>query len=127
MKKILLSIMMMLVVALSASAEGMNGIIAYVDGGTEAYLLSEQPRVTYSDNSAILSVGGVEVATVDLSGDKALSIVYGEYQPTAINGINADAVTATTQNGKKYIKGGRLIIIKDGKQYDAAGKEVLIK
>ena len=107
--------------ATAAMAETHNGIIAYANGGTTAYLLSETPEVTYQGTNAILTVNGKAVATVKLEGDQTLSIVYGEYDTTGINGINNGTVTRVG----KYIQGGQLIIVdKDGNKYNSAGQRI---
>ena len=124
MKKTLALIAAVLTMSLSAIADPTyNGIIAYVDGGETAYLLSDQPTVTYRDGSAILTVAGVEVAQVKLEDGQTLTITYGEYEPSAINAVGEEPGKVTRAG--KFIKGGRLVIIgKDGKQYDASGVEM---
>ena len=97
-----------------------DGIIVYVEGTENAYLLSEMPTVTYSANNAILTVDGKQVASFALNDGKEVTITYGKY---SLSGIS----TIETQSDKvrrvgKYITGGKLIVIgKDGKQYDTAG------
>ena len=124
MKKTLLTIAVCIISGLSGTAkDAYNGIIAYVDGGDTSYLLSESPKVTYSDNSAILTVNGVKVATVPLENGQELTITYGTYVPSAVNSVKAEP-SKFVRNGK-YITGGKLIIIgKDGKQYNAAGVQI---
>lgn len=124
MKKTLLLLAIALITSLSAMAEeAFDGIIAYADGGETCYLLSEMPTVTYSEGNAILTVDGKQVATVELKDEQTLVITYGKYDPTGINTVDAEPSKVTRID--KIITGGRLIIIgKDGKQYDAAGKVI---
>ena len=120
------SLVVLLAVCLSASAARYNGIIAYVEGGQTAYLLDETPEVTYKSNKAILTVNGIEVAKVDVSGNKVLSIVYsGIDLPTSITEVNGGKVKVDNQAVFKLIKDQKIIIIgQDGKQYDVFGREV---
>ena len=111
----------MLACGLTAIADTVyDGIIVYVEGTENAYLLSEMPTVTYSANNAILTVNGKQVASFALNDGKEVTITYGKY---SLSGIS----TIETQSDKvrrvgKYITGGKLIVIgKDGKQYDTAG------
>lgn len=109
---------------LSAMAEEkLNGIIAYADGSETCYLLSEMPTVTYDKGNAILTIGGKQVATIKLEGNKTLVVTYGKYVSNSIDEVGVQP-SKVTRNGK-YIGGGRIVIIgKDGKQYDAAGKRI---
>ena len=120
------TLVLSLMLCLSASAAKYNGIIAYVEGSQTVYLLTETPEVSYKGNKAILSINGDEVAKVDLSGDKVLSIVYtGIDNPTAITQLDGSNVNFQNPDVKKIIKDKKLIIIaNDGKQYDVFGREV---
>ena len=126
MKKHLLLLALALSSGLTAMAETYDGIIAYVDGGSTSYLLSQMPTVTYSEGSAILTVDGQKVAQVALQDGNELKITYGTYVPTEVKGIEDEKVKSeTSPSGRAVIRGGKLIIIgKNGKQYDASGKIV---
>ena len=120
------AILILLAVCLTASAAKYNGIIAYVEGGQTAYLLEDAPEVTYKNNNAILTVNGIQVAKVDVSGDKALSIVYsGIDLPTSITEVSDGKVKVDNQAAYKIIKDQKIVIIcQDGKLYDVFGREV---
>ncbi|MBQ0049257.1 MAG: hypothetical protein KBT12_03315, partial [Bacteroidales bacterium] len=97
-------------------------------GSETSYKLEDMPTVKYETvegvNHAVLYLKdqAEPVLSVVLAQGKTLTIAYGEYVPTAIEGVNADKAVITERNGKKYVQGGKLIIIgKDGKMYDAAG------
>lgn len=82
-----------------------------------------------STHSLYLKDQAEPVLSVALAEGKTLVVTYGEYvppTPTAIEGVATDKVTITERNGKKFIQGGKLIIIgKDGKMYNAAGVEII--
>lgn len=133
MKKTLLSIILSVVATGMACAdEPIKGIIATYDGAETSYKLEDVPTVQYEEvegvKNAVLYLKDVEkpVLKVALAEGKELVVTYGEYQiPTGINGVSADKASIVSRNGKKYIMGGKLIVIgKDGKQYDAAGVEI---
>ena len=111
----------MLTCGLTAIADTVyDGIIVYVEGTENAYLLSEMPTVTYSANNAILTVDGKQVASFALNDGKEVTITYGKYSSSGISTIEAQS--DKVRRVGKYITGGKLIVIgKDGKQYDAAG------
>jgi len=132
MKKILLSfILMVTAIGYAQAADPVKGIMCTYDGSETTYAFSEVPTVKYvtveGTQKASLYVTGSEdpVATFTLAEGKQLVITYAEFTPTAIEGVNADKATITEKGGKKYIQGGKLIIIgKDGKKYDLAGKVI---
>lgn len=116
---------------LASAGEPVKGIIATYDGSETSYRLVDMPSIKYE------TIGDVQYAvlylkdqadpvlSVALAEGKQLEVVYGEYVPTAINGIVTDKAHITEQDSKKFIKGGRLIIIgKGGKMYNAAGVEI---
>ena len=132
MKKILLSFILSVAgLGLANATEPVKGIIATYDGAETSYKLADVPTVRYE------TVEGVQYAVltlkdksepllkVALAEGKLLTIVYGEYVPTNIDAPEPDRATIVEQAGKKFIKGGRLIIVgKDGKMFDAAGFEI---
>ena len=82
------------------------------------------PKVTYEGTEAILSVNGTEQLRLDL-GEKHLVITYGVYQetPTDIEQTGQDGQTnSPVRQVGKYIRGGQLIIVRDGVCYDAHGR-----
>ena len=106
-------------------AEETDAIFVWVDGESTCYKLESMPKITYSNGTAILTLSGKTTPelTIPITDNNNLKITYGVYQePTtpSVNGITA--TSKVVQNGK-YISGGRLIIVKDGKKYDTSGKE----
>ena len=130
MKKLLLSfILMVTAIGYAQAADPVKGIMCTYDGSETTYAFSEVPTVKYVTEAgaqkASLYVTDTEepVATFTLAEGKQLEVTYAEFTPTGINGVNADKATITEKGGKKYIQGGKLIIIgKDGKKYSASGQ-----
>ena len=130
MKKLLLSVMAMLcMVVAKADETAANAILVWVDGSSTCYKLESMPQVTYSEGAAVLTLQGKSTPelTLPLDNGAKLEITYGEYkETTAIEELEV----ATPQNTKtdtvrrvgKYISGGKLIIVRDGHQYDVSGK-----
>ena len=107
-------------------AEETDAIFVWVDGESTCYKLESMPKITYGNGTAILTLSGKTTPelTIPITDNNNLKITYGVYQePTtpSVNGITA--TSKVVQNGK-YISGGKLIIVKDGKKYDASGKEI---
>lgn len=135
MKKIFLSFILSVAGFSKALAEEpVQGIIVTYDGSDTSYKLEDMPTVKYETvegvQHAVLYLKDLAepVLSVPLAKGKTLVIAYGEYDPTqaSIEGIASDKAHITERNGKKYVQGGKLIIIdKDGKMYNAAG--VLLK
>ena len=127
MKKFFFSLITAMLFSVFAYAEEpeVMGIYAWADGDSTCYKLSDVPKVTYDEGAAVLTIGGKEQLRVQLTDGAQLKITYGVYidEPTAIEGTEQRPVQAVQQNGK-YIRGGRLVIIKDGKMYDANGVKI---
>lgn len=101
-----------------------DAIYIWVDGTSTCYRLTDMPKVTYEGTEAILSVNGTEQLRLDL-GEKHLVITYGVYQetPTDVEQTELGAQTnSPVRQVGKYIRGGQLIIVKDGVMYDANGR-----
>ena len=132
MKKYLLTFILSVAgLGLASATEPVRGIIATYDGAETSYKLSDVPTVRYESiegvHHAVLYVkdNATPVLSVPLAEGKTLTIVYGEYVPSAIDAPEADRATIINQGGKKFIKGGKLIIVgKDGRMYNAAGIEI---
>lgn len=134
MKKYLLTFILSVAgLSIASAEEPVQGIIATYEGSETSYKLEDMPTVKYEtvegvQNAVLYLKDQTEpVLSVALAEGKTLVIVYGEYNPTAnaIEGV-IDKVSITERNGKKFIQGGKLIIIgKDGKMYDAAGIEII--
>ena len=133
MKKYLLSFILSVAgLSIASADEPVQGIIATYDGSETSYKLEDMPTVKYETvegvNHAVLYLKdqAEPVLSVALAEGKTLIITYGEYVPNGIVGVATDKVTITELGGKKFINGGKLLIIgKDGKMYDAAGVEII--
>ncbi|MCQ2259495.1 MAG: hypothetical protein MJZ41_16145 [Bacteroidaceae bacterium] len=129
MKKYLLTFILSVAgLSIASADEPVQGIIATYEGSETSYKLEDMPTVKYETiegvNHAVLYLKdqAEPVLSVALAEGKTLIITYGEYVPSAIEGVATDKVTIIEQGGKKFIQGGKLIIIgKDGKKYNAAG------
>lgn len=97
-----------------------DAIYAWVEGSSTCYQLSAMPKVTYDEGAAVLSLNGAEELRLALTDGAQLKITFGVYQKTDFNEIPM----STVQQVGKYIIGGRLIIVRDGKQFDAQGKQI---
>ena len=132
MKKYLLTFILSVAgLSIASAEEPVQGIIVTYEGSETSYKLVDMPAVKYEtvegvQNAVLYLKDQAEpVLSVALAEGKKLTIAYGEYVPTGIKGVASDKVTVTEQGGKKFIRGGKLIIIgKDGKMYDAAGIEI---
>ena len=107
-------------------AEETDAIYVWVDGESTCYKLESMPKITYGNGTAILTLSGKTTPelTIPITNNNNLKITYGVYQEPTTTSI--DGITSTSkvvQNGK-YISGGKLIIVKDGKMYDTSGKEI---
>ena len=110
----------------TVAAEEADAIYAWVDGASTCYRLTDMPKVTYQGTEAVLSINGVEQLRLDL-GEKQLVITYGVYQSGPSTDIEpaeqgAQTDTQTVRQVGKYIRGGQLIIVRDGVMYDALGR-----
>ncbi len=121
-KKNFLLATMLVSVSLQLKAEEnvIDGVFAWVNGSSTCYHLSDVPKVTCKDGFAILSLGDSDTPQlkIELKDDATLEITFGTYSDGA--GVQTTELTKVEKSGK-YIKGGRLIIVKDGKQYDVNG------
>lgn len=130
MKKILFLFFLLIVgLNFAVAATPIKGIFATYDGAETSYKLSDFPKVVYEQvggvKHAVLYLKGqsTSVLSVPLVEGKQLVIVYGEYTTNSIDGIVSNEATIVEKDGKKYIQGGKIVIIgNDGKMYDATGK-----
>lgn len=120
MKKQLLIAVFSLLACISSRAAN-DAVFVWVDGTTTCYQLTSYPKVTFEGTKAILTLQGesTPVLQLDLVGNAELKVTFGEYDPSGIN----TPETPVTKNGK-FIRGGRLIIVKDGRLYTIDGKLV---
>ena len=100
-----------------------KGVIVYSEGGDVAYALQDIPTLKYDKGEVVLLVENVEVARMKVTDKKDVMVVYAAYETTGVD--TPDAKPSKVTRVGKVITGGRLIIIgKDGRKYDASGKEV---
>ena len=107
-------------------AEENDAIYVWIDGASTCYKLESMPKITFGNGTAILTLSGKTTPelTIPITDNNNLKVTFGVYQDhttTRMEGIKTDS--KVVKNGK-YISGGRLIIVKDGKKYDASGKEI---
>lgn len=106
-------------------AEGNDAIYAWVNGTSTCYQLDAMPNVSYlTENGtkyAVLKVNSQEALRLALIDDAKLTITYGVYDQTAIDEVKDSKVS---KNGK-FIKGGRLVIVKNGRMYETNGIEII--
>lgn len=132
MKKYLISFILMVAGFGVANAdEPVKGLFVTGNGWDTSYKLVDLPTIKYETvkgvNHAVLYLKkqAEPVLRLALADGKTLTITYGEYVPPVPNGLASEKVVITEQGGKKFIQGGKLIIIgKDGKRYNAAGVEI---
>lgn len=132
MKKYLLTFILSVAgLCMACADDPVQGIIATYEGSTTSYKLESMPTVKYETVEGVqhavlyLKDKAEPVLSVALAEGKKLTVAYGEYMLTGIDHVASDKAHITVRHGKKYISGGRLIIIdKIGKMYDAAGTQL---
>ncbi len=104
-----------------------DAIYVWVDGSAVCYRLDAEPVVKFQNNKAVLYVDGTEVLCLDLKEHGDLKVVFGQYEedkdPVGVKDIESESYSVPTKvsHSGKYIRGGRVIIVKDGKMYDTNG------
>ena len=119
--KILFTILLAILSGCKILAKERDAIFVWVNGDSCCYKFDSIPTVSFKDKTAVLTQNGnkTPVLTIDLDNTNDLKIMFGIYQETnCINTIQNSSIVS--QNGK-YIKGGKLIIIKNGRKYDSKG------
>ena len=100
-----------------------EGVIVYAEGNDVVYALQDIPTLKYDKGEVVLLVENVEMARFKVADKKDVMVVYAAYEATGVD--TPDAKPSKVTRVGKVITGGRLIIIgKDGRKYDASGKEV---
>ena len=124
MKKIILTTLT-LFFCVFLYAEENDAIYVWVDGESICYKLESMPKVSYDNGSAILTLSGKSTPelTIPLSDDSNLRITYGIYKESATSIEDVTANSKVVQI-EKYITGGNLVIVKDGKKYNSKGIEL---
>lgn len=113
------------IIGIQADGRKMNvddAIYMWVNGSSVCYRLSQMPQIKFVDETFVLLIDGVEQLRVKTSSLEDITLTYGEYQtstPTDEHSVNT--TDTPVRKVGKYITGGRLIIVKDGKQYNAKG------
>ena len=125
MRKILFTVLT-LFLSTYIHAEEKDAIYVWVDGESTCYKLESMPKITFGNGTAILTLSSKTTPelTIPITDNNNLKVTFGVYQnhtTTRMEGIKTDS--KVVKNGK-YISGGRLIIVKDGKKYDASGNEI---
>lgn len=109
----------------AAEAEEADAVYAWVNGTSKCYRLSDMPVVSYDQGDVVLSIDGVEQLRVYAENIEQLTITYGIYQSNPNPPTNAEQTEpSAVRKVGKYIIGGQLIIVFDGVQYDAEGRQL---
>ena len=119
MKKLFLLCSLLVAMCVQAQETARDAVYAWVDGASTCYRLSDMPTVSYDGQFAILTIGGEEQLRLDL-GEKELMLTFGVYVETAV-----EETTTPVEKVGKYIRGGQLIIVRDGVQYDVQGRRIV--
>ena len=109
-------------------AEETDAIYVWVDGESTCYKLESMPKITYGNGTAILTLSGKTTPelTIPITDNNNLKVTFGVYQEPTTTSVNGITTTSKVVQNGKYISGGKLIIVKDGKKFDASGKEITI-
>ena len=126
MRKLILFIASMFVLSISAvQAEEADAVFFWINGSNTCYQLSKMPVVSYDKGAAVLKIDGIEQLRVPAEYLENLIITYGIYQELTPTDIASSTAKYTkVHKVGKYIIGGRLIIVKDGQQFDAEGRKL---
>lgn len=126
MKKLLFFIASVFVLSIGAAqAEEANAVFFWINGSNTCYQLSQMPVISYDNGAAVLTIDGIEQLRVPAGSLEDLTITYGIYQaPTPTDIESSTAEDTKVHKVGKYIIGGRLIIVKDGQQFDAEGRKL---
>ena len=126
MRKLILFIASVLVLSIGTiQAEEADAVFFWINGSNTCYQLSQMPVVSYDNGATVLTIDGIEQLRVEAESLEDLTITYGVYQtptPTNIDSLTAEDIKV--HKAGKYIIGGRLIIVKDGEQFDAQGRRL---
>lgn len=128
MRKILLTALT-LFFCCSMHAEENDAIYVWVDGESTCYQLESMPKITFGNGNAILTLSGKTTPelTIPITDENSLKVTFGVYQENITTSLDCITATSKVEKKGKYISGGRLIIVKDGKKYDTSGKEISSK
>lgn len=128
MKKYFLFFTLLFQIVLQIKADDISSSAVYVwvAGSSTCYQLASMPTVTYKEDVAILTLNNSSTPelTLPLTDGATLEVTYGKYISENIKQIDADKNSIVKKVGK-YIKGGKLVIIKEGKHFDINGLEIM--
>lgn len=123
MRKLLLFIASAFVLSIGAAqAEEADAVFFWMNGSNTCYQLSKMPVVSYDEGVAVLTIDGITQLRVEAESIEDLTITYGVYAPADIKSMTTE--DAMVHKVGKYIIGGRLIIVKDGQQFDTEGRKL---
>ncbi len=123
MRKLLLFIASVFVLSIGAAqAEEADAVFFWINGSNTCYQLSKMPVISYDNGAAVLTIDGITQLRVEAESIEDLTITYGVYAPADIKSMTTE--DAMVHKVGKYIIGGRLIIVKDGQQFDAEGRKL---
>lgn len=123
MRKLLLFIASVFVLSIGAAqAEEADAVFFWMNGSNTCYQLSKMPVVSYDEGAAVLTIDGITQLRVEAESIEDLTITYGVYAPADIKSMTTE--DAMVHKVGKYIIGGRLIIVKDGQQFDVKGRKL---
>lgn len=128
MRRLFIGLLCLLGVGVACAEEGLTGLFATYEGASVCYKLDDVPSISYTtiddEQYAVLTFEhNSAVVRFALEEGKTLEIVFGTYQSQTTT--DTDSRThISTENSCKVIRGGKLIILQNGKQYDAMGRLV---
>jgi len=107
-------------------AEENDAIYVWVDGESICYKLESMPKVSYDNGSAILTLSGKTTPEliIPLSDDGNLKITYGIYKEPSSTSVDSITLNSKVVQKGKYIVGGNLVVVKNGKKYNTKGIEI---
>ena len=84
------------------------------------------PKVSYDNGSAILTLSGKTTPEliIPLSDDGNLKITYGIYKEPSSTSVDSITLNSKVVQKGKYIVGGNLVVVKNGKKYNTKGIEI---
>ncbi len=119
-------IALLLAVTSSVIAANRDAVYIWITSNNYVcYKLESKPQITYSNGNVNLTIPGRSKPelTLPIPAKSRIKMVFGIYgDPQDIN-IPKNQSDTIKQNGK-YITGGKLIIVKKGKQYTPSGKRI---
>lgn len=88
------------------------------------FLNDNNDELLYDDAKGIVLTESTNLAAFVNFADGSTLTAVGKYVITTPTGVNDITTTATTNNAKKVIENGQVLIIKDGKKYNLLGNQV---